>query len=216
MTGRTQAAVLRRTLADSFEALYRETPDPWQFATSPYEQRRYDVALAMLPARRYHRAFEPGCSIGELTARLAPRCDALLAMDCSPTAVRTARERCRDLPNVTVAVGELPGAWPASRFDLIVLSEIGYYFDRTDLAALAGRAVDALRPGGTLLALHWRGESEDHVLHGDMVHAIVRGVADGAGLRRAARYVEDAFRADVWLRAAERGEPDGATPAVTG
>lgn len=203
MTARVRSAVLRRTPANSFEALYQEAPDPWQFATSPYEQRRYDVALAMLPARRYRRAFEPGSSIGELTARLAPRCDALLAMDCSPTAVRAARERCRDLPNVTVAVGELPGAWPASRFDLIVLSEIGYYFDRADLKSLAERAVASLRPGGTLLALHWRGESEDHVLRGDTVHAIVRGVADAEGLTRASHYVEDAFRADVWTRAIE-------------
>ena len=210
MTARARSVALRRTLADSFEALYREAPDPWQFATSPYEQRRYDVALAMLPARHYPRAFEPGCSIGELTARLAPRCDALLAMDCSPTAVRAARERCRDLPQVTIAVGELPGAWPASRFDLIVLSEIGYYFDRADLCALAERAVDALQPGGTLLALHWRGESEDHVLPGDAVHAIVRSVAERAGLRRAARYVEDAFRADVWVCAVEGVEPAAA------
>jgi trans-aconitate methyltransferase len=101
---------LRRTPASSFEDKYRDLGDPWHFRTSRYEQRRYAIAMAMLPAPRYRRAFEPGCSIGELTARLARCSDALLAMDCSPTAVETARARCRDLAHVTVTVGELPAA----------------------------------------------------------------------------------------------------------
>ena len=59
----------------SFEDLYRVDPDPWQFATSRYEQRRYDITVACLPRARYAAAFEPGCAIGELTRRLAGRCD---------------------------------------------------------------------------------------------------------------------------------------------
>ena len=124
---------LKRTPASSFEEQYRDLGDPWHFETSRYEQRRYGIAMAMLPDLRYHRAFEPGCSIGELTARLAFRADELVAMDCSPTAVETARARCRGLDHVTFAVGELPRAWPAGPFDLVVLSEIGYYFDRAEL-----------------------------------------------------------------------------------
>jgi SAM-dependent methyltransferase len=178
----------RRTPASSFEEKYRDLGDPWHFRTSRYEQRRYGIAMAMLPALRYRRAFEPGCSVGELTARLAFRVDALLAMDCSPTAVEMARSRCRGLDHVTFAVGELPEAWPPGAFDLVVLSEI------------VSRSAAALPPGGTLLALHWRGHSEDHVLHGDQVHAVARAVAAEHGLRGAGQYCEDAFRADVWTR----------------
>jgi len=156
--------------------------------------------MAMLTAPRYGRAFEPGCSVGELTARLAFRVDALLAMDCSPTAVQMARSRCRGLDHVSIVVGELPGEWPADTFELIVLSEIGYYFDRAGLREILTRSAGALAPGGTLLALHWRGRSEDHVLPGDEVHAMARAVAAKHALRRAGEYWEDAFRADVWTR----------------
>jgi Nodulation protein S (NodS) len=55
----------------SFEAKYRHSPDPWQFAASPYEQRRYAAILRSLSRARYSRAFEPGCSVGVLTAALA-------------------------------------------------------------------------------------------------------------------------------------------------
>jgi len=64
----------------SFEELYRADPDPWQFATSRYEQRRYDITVACLPEERYGAAFEPGCAVGELTRRLAGRCDRVLAL----------------------------------------------------------------------------------------------------------------------------------------
>jgi hypothetical protein len=73
--------VLGRIPGAVFEAQYREHADPWDFARSPYEQRRYRLTAAMLPCHRYRRAFEPGCSVGELTAHLAPRCDAVLAME---------------------------------------------------------------------------------------------------------------------------------------
>src|SRR5262245_34180807 len=81
----------------SFEEKYRADDDPWRFASSAYEQRRYALTVAMLPARQYASAFESACSIGELTTRLAERCGRLLAMDASPAAVARARERCRGL-----------------------------------------------------------------------------------------------------------------------
>ncbi len=70
-----------------FERMYRQDPDPWSFATSEYEQRRYDLTVASLLRPRYRRAFEPGCAIGELTRRLATRCDHVVALEPSPTAL---------------------------------------------------------------------------------------------------------------------------------
>jgi SAM-dependent methyltransferase len=193
---------LGHILSGCFETKYQATRDPWNFARSAYEQRRYDLTVAMLPAARYGRAFEPGCSIGELTVRLAPRCDRVLAMDSSPTAVRRARERCAGLDQVEVVEGELPQAWPGSVFDLVILSELGYYFTPDLWAALVARSADALLPGGTLSAVHWRGYSPDHVLLGDDVHAIARTQAGVRHLQLVACYVEARFRADVWTKVA--------------
>ena len=76
-----------------FEDLYARHADPWGFADRWYEQRKRALLLASLPRPRFARAFEPGCSIGVLTAELAPRCDALLATDVAEGALSAARER---------------------------------------------------------------------------------------------------------------------------
>ena len=81
---------------EDFERLYARSPDPWDFRTSPYEQGRFDAIIGTLGRERYARAFEPACSIGELTLRLARRCDHVDAIDLSPTAVAETQRRCRE------------------------------------------------------------------------------------------------------------------------
>ena len=54
-----------------FRDCYAASADPWGLAERWYEARKYALSLALLPAERYGAAFEPGCSIGVLTARLA-------------------------------------------------------------------------------------------------------------------------------------------------
>jgi len=76
-----------------FEALYASDPDPWRFATSDYEATKYDNTLAALGERRFAAGFEVGCSIGVLTARIALRCDRLLAVDVAAAALE--RDRLR-------------------------------------------------------------------------------------------------------------------------
>ncbi len=182
---------------EDFERLYRGDPDPWGFAVSEYEQRRYDLTVAALPQRHYRRAFEPACSIGELTRRLAARCTHVYASEPARTALAEARRRCQELDNVQLGPGELPDDWPDGTFDLVVLSELGYYFEVPELCVVRDRAVACLEPRGTLIAVHWRGHSDAHVLSGDEVHEHLRQ-ADRLTLLGA--YEEPAFRLDVWER----------------
>ena len=58
-----------------FRDRYAASPDPYGLAERWYEARKYALTVALLPRERYGAAFEPGCSIGVLTAQLAPRCD---------------------------------------------------------------------------------------------------------------------------------------------
>jgi len=122
--------------------------------------------LRSLPELRYSSAFEPGCSIGVLTAALATRCDALLASDIAPTAVRLARERCARLRNVRIEQADMSQSLPDGPFDLIVLSELGYYFTRAELTRITRELAARMAPGGDFVAVHWLGESSDHLLHG--------------------------------------------------
>jgi trans-aconitate methyltransferase len=185
-------------LPEAFEERYRTDPDPWRFATSTYERERYAITLESLTHDRYTNAFEPGCSIGELTVLLAPRCDRLLATDVSPTAVEKARQRCTGYDNVLVECGDVRTVALDEPLDLIVLSELAYYFEAQQLEVISHRLAGALDEGGTLLAVHWLGESADHVLHGDEAHAIL---LRSLPLRHVIAKRYPGFRLDLWRRA---------------
>jgi SAM-dependent methyltransferase len=158
----------------SFEDLYRADEDPWGFATSPYEDAKYVRTVAALGDRRFTRGLELGCSIGVLTQRLAERCDRLIALDASPTAVARARERLGEREDVELAVAVIPEDLPAGPFDLIVASEILYYFAAPALGALLDALEARLALGGPLLAVHWRRPTRTYPLRGDGVHTLLR------------------------------------------
>ena len=64
----------------------------------------------------------------------------------------------------------VPQEWPDGMFDLVVVSEVGYYLGPADLEQLLDRAVGSLAPRGTLLACHWRHPVPDYPATGDEVH----------------------------------------------
>jgi cyclopropane fatty-acyl-phospholipid synthase-like methyltransferase len=181
--------------ATYFDALHAARPDPFGLRDSWYEQRKRRLLLAMLPRPSYRQAWEIGCSIGELTAALAPRCDRLLATDGAAEAVERARARTCDLPQVRVQQTRHPRDWPPGVFDLIVFSEVGYYFDAAALADLAGRLSTALAPEGSFVACHWRHPFAPAPLAGDRAHDIL-----GAHLPwpRICRYQDADFVLDGW------------------
>jgi SAM-dependent methyltransferase len=186
------------TSEEFFETKYQRAADPWHFATSAYEQDRYAAILRALPRQRFRRAFEPGCSIGILTEKLAVFCDEVEAMDISATAVARTWARCRAFGNVTVTHGALPNAVPGGAFDLIVLSEVGYYFHRAALTTLLSELVGRLTRDGVLLAAHWLGCSTDHLLSGDQIHELIGTIP---GLAHAAAQRHQGFRIDIWTPA---------------
>ncbi len=183
------------TSYDYFDRMYQD-PDPWEFETSAYERHKYATTIASLPRERYRRAFEPGCSIGVLTAELALRADELVATDIHPRPLVQARARLAPMEGVTVEQLHVPDAWPAGTFDLVVLSEIAYYFDDVDLERLMDRVAASLEPDGDLVLVHWRGET-DYPQTGDHVHD---RWLDRPGYQRVHGVVEEEFRLDV-LRA---------------
>jgi SAM-dependent methyltransferase len=148
-----------------FEDLYLADPDPWRFASSPYEQQKYAESLACLAHRRYASALEIGCSIGIFTRALAPLCDHLLAVDVAPSALARARTNCAGLP-ATFERRHIPAEWPSGCFDLIVLSEILYYLAPNDLQQTAACVRKTLRKDGLVLLVHYLGTT-DYPLTGD-------------------------------------------------
>ena len=157
--------------ASVFDRIYRENADPWHYTTSFYEQTKYRVSLATLPRERYSHALEIGCSIGVMTEMLAPRCDTLLAVDHSQVAVDLAKERCStSFHPILFECRSIPQEFPLGAFDLIVLSEVGFYWSCEDLTLAQREIIHHLRPQGHLLLVHWTVECEGHPLTADEVH----------------------------------------------
>ena len=184
---------------DYFDALYNTNGDPWNFETKPYEQQKYAATLEHLPRVRYSSALELGCSIGVLTRMLAARTQSLLSVDAAQIAVDAARARCADLPHVEVRRATLPDEFPAGQFDLILMSEVGYYFARPDLMQLSARILAAMAPDSDLVLVHYLPEVPDYPLTGDEVHQCFMELPElrhTFGLR-AERYRLDCFTKTV-------------------
>jgi SAM-dependent methyltransferase len=176
--------------ATYFDRKYAGNGDPWDFATSPYEAEKYRVTLDALPKERFARAFEIGCSIGVLTAQLATRCDSLLAVDVSDRALEQARKRCATLQNVRFAHMSVPQAFPSESFDLIMVSEVGYYWSSEDLTRAIDRIASAAAGGGTIVLVHYTPFVDEYPQTGDAVHAAFLSDArfEAGFSKRAERY----------------------------
>jgi SAM-dependent methyltransferase len=177
-------------------ALYAQDRDPWHLREGWYERRKLQLLLASLPRERYAAAFEPGCSVGEVTARLAERCDRVLAADFHADAVAAARQRTAAAANVEIRQLLLPRQWPpGTRFDLIVLSEIGYFQSAPAWAELCGRAAGSLAEETTVLACHWRRDFAERTLPTDALHA---QLGDALRLPKHTSVADADFVIDVW------------------
>jgi predicted TPR repeat methyltransferase len=191
-----------------FDRLYAGDPDPWGFREREYERAKYEDTVAALDGRRFRDAVEIGCSIGELTARLAPACDALLGVDIAEAPLQLARARNLGAPHVRFARMTLPDERPEGRFDLIVLSEVLYYFGRDNLQRVAAWVCDALEPDGVVLLCHWLGETPDYPLTGD--EAVEAFLTDTAGvLTTDRRWRRALYRLDRLARSGAEAAPPG-------
>ncbi len=191
---------MSRTAPSSFEERFQAAEDPWGFASSAYEQAKYDDTLAALGERDFVSGLELGCAIGVLTARLAERCAHLDALDASPTALARARDRTAGHGDVALHEAVLPeglDAVPGGPWDLVVASEVLYYLDARLLRDLLARLEARMAPGGLLVAVHWTGSAPSHPQHADSVHAALR---TRPALRPLRQDVRDGYRVDLLER----------------
>jgi SAM-dependent methyltransferase len=121
----------------------------------------------------------------------------LSALEPVPTALEQARRATAGHGRVQIRRGSLPDDWPNGDFDLIVFSEVGYYLDAHTWRTTLDRALEALRPDGDLVLVHWRPAVAQYPLSGDQVH---RAAREHPGLVRLVAHEEDDFLLDVLRR----------------
>ncbi len=163
------------TSDDALDALHEAHDDPWGVDRRWYERRKRALLLAMLPRERFRRGVEVGCSTGALALDLAPRCDSLVALDASPSAVAAAGSRLAGLEHVDVRLASVPDDWPDGAADLVVVSEVGYFLSPAALESLATRIRGSLDPDGVVVLCHWRHPVVGWPLDGPTVHTLLRG-----------------------------------------
>ncbi|MFB2554461.1 PIG-L family deacetylase [Herbiconiux liangxiaofengii] len=186
------------TAARYFDALHTGADDPWGFETRWYEERKRGILLATLPDRGYRAVLEVGTSTGVLSRELAARASVrFVGVDVSPVAVARAAERNHGLPHASFERRDVPDEWPEGRFDLVVVSEVGYYLAPGALDRLIDRAVEALDEHGALVFCHWRHPIDGIERVGDDVHAVLAARPE---LIRLAHHLEEDFVLDVVVR----------------
>jgi predicted TPR repeat methyltransferase len=184
--------------ASYFDRLYSAHSDPWGFETSAYEREKYDHTLAVVGEEPVSRAFEMGCSIGVLTQKLAARCERLVVTELSQHALTQARRRCAQNTNIDFILVEKMTDGIDGVFDLMLLSEVIYFWDDRDLNSVALAIKDHLRVGGRLVMIHWLGETDYPRSADEAVTAIYRLIGDLFEVCLEDR--TDAYRMDVWRR----------------
>ena len=180
-----------------FDRVYAANDDPWDFTSSEYEAEKYAATLAALPRENYKNALEIGCSIGVLTEQLATKCDKLLAIDVSEKALEQAKKRCANLPNVHLRQMSVPRAFPDEIFDLILISEVGYYLAPADWQMAMDKIFACLIVGGHAALVHWTPPVHDYPQTGDAVHDSFAQFARGK-MRNFKSFRKEKYRLDVW------------------
>jgi peptidoglycan/xylan/chitin deacetylase (PgdA/CDA1 family) len=137
-----------------FEALFANRVDPWRY-TNPYERKKYEQTLSVIPEEGIGRAIELGCAEGHFTERLATRVPSLVASDISQVALDRAASRLEGFENVRLVRLDFASEPLPGRFDLIICSEVLYYLEnREQLRAVSSKLANALEPGGYLVTAH--------------------------------------------------------------
>ena len=204
-----------------FESLFAADADPWAYA-SAYETTKYEQTLSLIPAGA-RNVLELACAEGRFTERLARQVRHVDAVDISAVALERARDRCRNLENVTFRRADLFGDPIDGRYDVVVCSEVLYYAGtEARLSALVAEIVGALEPGGVFVAAHAHAVVDDPDSPGfdwDVpfgaagIEAIIRS-------ERRLRLVEelrtDLYRIQRYRRVSRRllGRPPGRSPVT--
>jgi len=101
---------------------------------------------------------------------------------------------------VRIEQRSLPAQWPVdARFDLVVISELAYYFDAAALRDMLARTHAMLDPGGELVMCHYLPDFDDRVSATADAHALAGRLP---GMVRMVRHLDQDFLLETWQRSA--------------
>jgi SAM-dependent methyltransferase len=182
-----------------FDDIFESNDDPWDLASSAYEAAKFKHTHDSLVDRRYGCALEIGCAHGVLTGQLIGLCDTLLAVDISTKALAKAYERVGDRPGLVLQRMAFPREVPeAALFDLIILSEVAYYWSVADLDRAAEWLRGHVAVDGRIILVHYTGETDYPHTGDEAVGTLWNELEADFSVVTAER--RDTYRLDLWKR----------------
>lgn len=145
-------------LEESFNALYRNSADPWACSDTKYRYQllKYSKLIALLPKREYRRALDVGCGLGMMSRLLSPHIGQGLGIELSQAAVENAAKLSHSFPNLRYKQGDITklNETAEGKYDLIVLADVLYYLsplNDSSIKAIIQMVEDLLEPSGIVL-----------------------------------------------------------------
>jgi 2-polyprenyl-3-methyl-5-hydroxy-6-metoxy-1,4-benzoquinol methylase len=136
-----------------FERLYLESPDPWNYHSSPYERQKYDrvLACALKWRNASESALEVGCSVGVFSSMLTDHFDKVTAIDVSKEALAAATRCNHTATNVGFIHRDLQSLDTDDRYDVVFCAEVLYYIGEKDVETVCRQLDKYLSARGIIL-----------------------------------------------------------------
>ena len=128
-----------------------------------------------------------GAGTGYFTLRLASRVAHVIATDLQPQMLELLRAKLGEISNVTlIQAGDHDAALPTRCCDVVLMVDV--YHELADPPAIIGGIATALRPGGRLVLVEYRGEDPDVAIKPEHKTTLVQLKSELGGLHF--RFVE--------------------------
>ena len=151
--GRVHYLLRTGNMKFTFDRMYLENRDPWNYRYSKYERDKYDGTLGCALAWRNGQvgALELGCSIGVFTAMISDHFEEVTGVDVSREALRTAAHYNRNRNNISFRRCDMRSLALGKKFDVIFCAEVLYYIRERDAPTALQRLAEHLSPNGVII-----------------------------------------------------------------
>ena len=188
----------RSITLDGFERTFAANADPWRTFTARDEANKRAAILHALGPAPLGRVLELASGNGSNSVALARRALRLDATEGTQTGARLTAGALRRYPRARTTRLMLPGRFPRSRYDAVVIAELLYYLSPRAMRRVARDVARVLRPGAIVVLAHHRIDFHDFAQHASGIHRsflAASGVAWHPTVRRrTGRWKVEAFR----------------------
>ncbi len=136
--------------------------DPYEVTTHADERDKYKKIVEALGVKeKFENILEIGCGEGHLTQMIAHKGDRVLAVDISDFAINRAKKNVAGFEHVEAKRIDIITADMGETFDLLLCSEVLFYFEPEQLSGVVEKIKGLIRPGGYAALIHTLVKSDD-------------------------------------------------------